>query len=1079
MDISVDIGTLLAMAANTPRNSTGKVHSVSELNQDAKNILDGFSLHVPMKTLIYKIQEHQRASASYLLFKRPDLAFVNHIVAMDLLVLRVPQNKDFPTFATEKGPLWNLRAKLQQDLSRQQDEIEQVKVQLQALSRPKTPDQQCPTSNLDNISSSDPRNTPSRAGAVKRRPAVQPKPNGLKSKPVQQLVVPAVLEQPHTNQRDDLQERFANLRGTKLNRSTQEDSEPLRMPSPSDFQVHPNGRNELGAGNRYVERPSSLTNGVDGSRPKGPRKMPGSIVVPPAHPPKIPIHPPISMPRPPSPAYSPAHSMMQPGVNFPELHQVDYRNVSYGLEMRKGYRNQGYMSAQDDDSVTSKANSEFSDPYPKNGKLSPQGLQSLLQLRYKALLIDVRERSDFDDGHIYAQSTICIEPLCIHSEMSAAELEDSLVLSPESEQAAFLRRSSFDFVVVYDQSSLGFEDNRNSAATRSSRSNSKLRIVREALEDYSYGQPLRNKMLLLEGGLDAWVDYVGPQALSSSTTLMRRAEPDYQLQRSTVSSREDRPATLNGINSKSPPRRPMQDLSGIDNQLKQARRHAAIVPVDEDINRTLFHNHDDFLRRFPSISDIPESMMIPAMSNNVPRPGAVLAYSSFSGSRRTDPKKSVLTGAGSRSSNPPSRPAPALPRTSYSGVSTPGNYAVVNRPRPEFFEPDYKVLPKFRGLVNLTNTCYSNAVIQCLNATAPLTGWITSGTYQIANSSPALVAEAFVGLIKALNKGGDSVTAITPQQFIAAFKLQHQDFDNTDQQDALEYFSLLLDDLARAFTQRQGVGDADNLPPQFQQLSDAHTKQLSEMPIQLASRLIFNREHGIKLSSYIDDIFRLQEVKTLECTQCKKRTRVFEHPSYATISLAESVQSKSLTLKQLFDKWAAGFEVDGSCETRGCGAVKKQVKNLFSRAPRTFMVYLNRGWVGQRNSRTYQTKLETVVQYPLDSLDLTEYFMEPLPAMNKAFKEELKTYHPRGPALLAEPEVATTGPYLYELYGVVLHHGATVTQGHYTAFIRGERPHEWFHFNDGEVSRLSKPQMAKLNRDPRAYLLFYRRNNLL
>ena len=72
----------------------------------------------------------------------------------------------------------------------------------------------------------------------------------------------------------------------------------------------------------------------------------------------------------------------------------------------------------------------------------------------QVLLIDVRSRHEFDDGHIMSQSTICIEPDIVQRDnISANEVSDSMVLAPTSEARLFERRHEFDVVVFYDHDS--------------------------------------------------------------------------------------------------------------------------------------------------------------------------------------------------------------------------------------------------------------------------------------------------------------------------------------------------------------------------------------------------------------------------------------------------------------------------------------------------------------------------------------------------------------------------------------------------------------------------------------------------
>lgn len=114
----------------------------------------------------------------------------------------------------------------------------------------------------------------------------------------------------------------------------------------------------------------------------------------------------------------------------------------------------------------------------------------------------------------------------------------------------------------------------------------------------------------------------------------------------------------------------------------------------------------------------------------------------------------------------PSRPPPAVPRKSYSGVSE----------RPQPFAPalDANVAslappipPKLMrnpsqfktGLKNLGNTCYMNSIIQCMSGTIPLARYFLAGSYKMHINkenklgSKGIFAEAFANLIRHLWEG--------------------------------------------------------------------------------------------------------------------------------------------------------------------------------------------------------------------------------------------------------------------------------------------------------------------------------------
>ena len=117
----------------------------------------------------------------------------------------------------------------------------------------------------------------------------------------------------------------------------------------------------------------------------------------------------------------------------------------------------------------------------------------------KVLVVDVRNRHDYDQGHILATSVICIEPVGLKLGMSAEELEDRLVVSPLAEQNLFERRNDFDLVVYYDQqtSSDRFLDGppMDSCAVA-------LRAMHDCLYEFNFDKPSTCCIARRLGGLD-------------------------------------------------------------------------------------------------------------------------------------------------------------------------------------------------------------------------------------------------------------------------------------------------------------------------------------------------------------------------------------------------------------------------------------------------------------------------------------------------------------------------------------------------------------------------------------------------
>jgi len=436
--------------------------------------------------------------------------------------------------------------------------------------------------------------------------------------------------------------------------------------------------------------------------------------------------------------------------------------------------------------------------------------------------------------------------------MSGDDLDATFVLEPAKEQDLFSRRHDYDFVVYYDQST-------SSSSFLSGSTNDQhlitLRSLHLAMDDYAFGKRLKNPPLLLIGGLDAWVNLIGKQALKvvdpeaptitrsdarhsappgrgsgsierSSSQLNTYGEnpPDKSSVQSLAQRRQDRdsqrgsllpplnrqsykkneePTRLDAIDIEEEQRwmerlqkewEPvtMSVISSADKiDVKKRRRGTSIVTssdilpvrtVEEFVSSDLipamplrFAKLDQF-QRYPATPHTQQSMISPSLST----PQQDRFPTSFT--RRPtiiDHPFHGFTDVRNPEFNPPPspvRPPPAVPRKSYSGVSERPAPALPPPPPPAPERPpkipavtSKSPLPPFTGmgtvnigttgLKNLGNTCYMNAVLQCMSGTIPLSRYFLDGSYKshVSKDNPlgsrGVLAEAFAAIVRHLWSG--------------------------------------------------------------------------------------------------------------------------------------------------------------------------------------------------------------------------------------------------------------------------------------------------------------------------------------
>ena len=322
--------------------------------------------------------------------------------------------------------------------------------------------------------------------------------------------------------------------------------------------------------------------------------------------------------------------------------------------------------------------------------------------------------------------------------MSADQLLERMVISPDIEQDMFMNRDKFDLVVYYDgqtQSNMFLTRPLNDAQAR-------LKYLHEALYDFNQEKPLRHPPILLIGGIDAWADLVGMQALAMSNTAanVKLGRP---IQR--------RPVNGAGAAQIRNPKRRLRDYNPLDDEeerkwRERARAESVVLPapptpMGEDGQTSEEQDDGDdepssaireFLERFPEAGSLERHAFGPLQPvrvppeppSKVPIPPSKVPLSQYPAA----PPVSAYPSA-------PARPAPAAPRMSYTGVSdragsqnTPQRGSSLAPYIPAKYLATNLRLPK-TGLYNFRFTCYMNATLQALSATTPLSIFFLDDTF--------------------------------------------------------------------------------------------------------------------------------------------------------------------------------------------------------------------------------------------------------------------------------------------------------------------------------------------------------------
>lgn len=175
---------------------------------------------------------------------------------------------------------------------------------------------------------------------------------------------------------------------------------------------------------------------------------------------------------------------------------------------------------------------------------------------------------------------------------------------------------------------------------------------------------------------------------------------------------------------------------------------------------------------------------------------------------------------------------------------------------------------------------------------------------------------------------------------------------------------------------------------------------------------------------------------------------------------AKKREGRSISLDDCLDEFSKE-ETLGQDDLWYCPQCKKHqaaTKKLdIYKAPDILVICIKRFG----SSRTMRDKLDHMVNFPIDGLDLDERVGE---------RRVTKTLN------LTDEEAHhygiehSTEPFIYDLYAVDNHFGG-LGGGHYTAFCRNAEDNHWYNYDDSRVSKASEESVQSRA----AYLLFYRR----
>lgn len=407
----------------------------------------------------------------------------------------------------------------------------------------------------------------------------------------------------------------------------------------------------------------------------------------------------------------------------------------------------------------------------------------------------------------------------------------------------------------------------------------------------------------------------------------------------------------------------------------------------------------------------------------------------------------------------PSRPPPAVPKKSYSGVSE------QQQPSAPILDPISTPLLYTSsqgggfgttGLKNLGNTCYMNSIIQCMSGTIPLARYFLGGYYRPHINrnnqfgSKGIFAESFANLNR--NLWEETYAFVSPVTIKDISGRINRQFRGKDQQDAQEYLEFFLDSLHEDLNVNHGRH-------KLKDLTEEEERKREMMPIQQASAIEWQRYTHTNQSAIVS-WFQGQFRSRLKCLTCGHTSTTYNPFMYLSLPIPPKYKSGGMcSLKECMDEFVKEEILDGedAWHCPMCKKPRKASKQLnISRMPIVLIIHLKRF----SNQGLWRDKMNTLVNFDR-SVDLTQYVPRPLP--------------PREAEALGvdQNNKNVVPPFHYSLYAVSNHYGS-LTSGHYTAFVRVQTPGGgagskaagvWHKFDDTKATKMEADDVVVSNKD--------------
>lgn len=346
------------------------------------------------------------------------------------------------------------------------------------------------------------------------------------------------------------------------------------------------------------------------------------------------------------------------------------------------------------------------------------------------------------------------------------------------------------------------------------------------------------------------------------------------------------------------------------------------------------------------------------------------------------------------------------------------------------------------GLVNLGNTCYMNATVQCLQSVSPLTTALSNfrGSTTALNPDEKLAASLrdMLSRLKSANSA-----SINPTSFLSVLRQVNPQFAEQGsngffmQQDAEECWGELLTRLGTALKLPSNDGNHVDKLFGFEMRSEDRCDESDEV------------------------IDRSESVRTLKC--------------HITVNI-------SILRNGILD--GLGATIEKTSDKLGRSAKWSRTSRMHTLPPFLIVQYVRFFW---KPTEGVKAKILRKVSFPVN-LDVFDFCTDDLKAKLSVKRDgklkEIEAAEESGTAAAAaaaqesdEPVQSETGN--YELCAVLTHKGRAADSGHYVAWVK-DKGSTWYQFDDERVTVHTEEEVKKLSGGGdwhMAYMCLYRAKN--